>query len=93
MTSIGVTGVTEARTTECCEDFTFCALGVDCDVLCTLNVDTAAQPLDVYRFFLNQGVRWLQFIPVVKRTPDGNVAERSMTPEAMGSFLCSVFDE
>ena len=69
------------------------AHGVDCDVLCTLNADTAARPLDVYRFFLDQGVRWLQFIPVVKRAPDGSVAERSVTPEAMGSFLCSVFDE
>ena len=69
------------------------AHGVDCDVLCTLNADTSAQPLDVYRFFLDQGVQWLQFIPVVKMTPGGDASECSVTPDAMGSFLCSVFDE
>jgi uncharacterized protein len=67
--------------------------GVDCDVLCTLNADTAARPRDVYRFFLDEGVQWLQFIPVVARTPDGGVSLNSVTPEAFGSFLSTVFDE
>jgi uncharacterized protein len=43
--------------------------GIDPDVLCTLNALTAAQPAEVYRFFLHAGVRWLQFLPVVE--PDG----------------------
>lgn len=67
--------------------------GIDPDVLCTLNALTAAHPIEVYRFFLDEGVRWVQFLPVVQRFPDGSVSERSVDGEAMGAFLCSVFDE
>ena len=69
------------------------AAGVDPDVLCTLNAANAAEPTEVYRFFLDNGVRWLQFLPVVERLEDGAVSERSVGPQAMGEFLCSVFDE
>jgi uncharacterized protein len=69
------------------------AHGIDPDVLCTLNAATAAHPLEVYRFFVDEAVRWVQFLPVVERTAGGGVSERSVTPEAMGEFLCSVFDE
>jgi uncharacterized protein len=67
--------------------------GIQPDVLCTLNSVTAQHPAEVYRFFLDQGVRWLQFLPVVQRAPGGGVSEWSVTPEAMGAFLCTVFDE
>lgn len=66
---------------------------VEPDVLCTLNALTAASPTEVYRFFLDAGVRWLQFLPVVQRITEGGVSERSVTPEAFGAFLCTVFDE
>ena len=67
--------------------------GIEPDVLCTLNARTASAPLEVYRFFLAEGVRWLQFLPVVERASDGTVTERSVTPEAMAGFLCTIFDE
>ena len=67
--------------------------GVEPDVLCTLNARTAAAPLEVYRFFLAEGVRWVQFLPVVERGADGTVTDRSVAPEAMSAFLCTVFDE
>ncbi len=67
--------------------------GIEPDVLCTLNAMTAPHPTEVYRFFLDQGVKWLQFLPVVQRTPDGGASDLSVTPEAMGAFLCTVFDE
>ncbi len=67
--------------------------GIHPDVLCTLNTVTAPHPVEVYRFFLDHGVRWLQFLPVVQRTPGGGVSDLSVTPEAMGTFLCTVFDE
>jgi len=69
------------------------AAGIEPDVLCTLNALTAAHPREVYRFFLDQNVQWVQFLPVVERVPGGGVSERSVTPEAMGEFLCTVFDE
>lgn len=68
------------------------AHGIDPDVLCTLNALTATAPLDVYQFLLDEGVRWVQFIPVVERTPEGGVSARSVDPEAMGEFLCTVYD-
>ncbi len=69
------------------------AAGIEPDVLCTLNALTAAHPREVYRFFVDQNVQWVQFLPVVEKVPDGGVSERSVTPEAMGEFLCTVFDE
>ena len=35
----------------------------------------------------------LGHLPVVQRTPDGGVSDRSVTPAALGEFLCAVFDE
>ncbi len=69
------------------------AAGIEPDVLCTLNALTAAHPREVYRFFVDQNVQWVQFLPVVEKVPGGGVSERSVTPEAMGEFLCTVFDE
>ena len=67
--------------------------GIDPDVLCTLNAGNVSRPLEVYRFFLDAGVHWLQFLPVVQHDADGRVSDRSVPPEAMGEFLCTVYDE
>jgi uncharacterized protein len=67
--------------------------GVDPDVLCTVNAVTATAPLDVYRYFLDHGVRWVQFIPVVEKGPDGSVSRGSVSPAAFGELLCQTFDE
>jgi uncharacterized protein len=69
------------------------AAGIEPDVLCTLNALTASHPTEVYRFFVDQNVQWVQFLPVVERAPGGGVSQRSVTPEAMGEFLCTIFDE
>ncbi len=61
------------------------AHGIDPDVLSTINRHNADYPVEVYRYFLDLGVRWLQFLPVVVPDP--------VSPEAMGEFLCEVFDE
>ena len=69
------------------------AAGIEPDVLCTLNALTAAHPTEVYRFFVDQNVQWVQFLPVVERAPGGGISQRSVTAEAMGEFLCTIFDE
>lgn len=69
------------------------AAGIEPDLLCTLNAATAARPLEVYRSFLDLGVRWVQFLPVVQRIAGGGVSAQSVSAEAMGAFLCAVFDE
>ena len=70
---------------------------------------TAARPLEFYRFFRDElECRYLQFTPVVERihrhqdgrhlahVMDGEeyaVAPFSVSPEAWGEFLCTMFDE
>lgn len=45
--------------------------GVETNVLATVNRESSRYPLEVYRFFREQGVRFIQFIPIVERTADG----------------------
>ena len=65
--------------------------GVEHNVLVTLNSASAPHAGDIYRYFVNRGVRYLQFIPVLERTPDGRPADYSCTPEQFGRFLIDVF--
>ena len=66
---------------------------VEYNVLCTVHAANARRPLEVYRFFRSEGVRWLQFIPIVERAPDGTVTDRSVSGEGYGDCLVAVFDE
>ena len=43
---------------------------VEHNVLACVGRDTAARPLDVYRFFRDEGVEFIQFTPVVECMPD-----------------------
>lgn len=65
--------------------------GVHCDVLCVLHARNVGEPLEVYRFFRDLGVTHLQFLPLV--APEGGgVSAATPSPEALGEFLCRVFD-
>ena len=82
---------------------------VEWNAMAVVNDITAARPLDFYRFFRDEiECRYLQFTPVVERirrhedgrhlahVMDGDeyaVAPFSVTPEAWGSSLCTMFDE
>lgn len=65
---------------------------VDVNVLCTVNSRNADHPRDVYRFFVDSGLEFVQFIPIVDLAPDGTVAPWSVAGAAWGSFLNGVFD-
>jgi len=43
---------------------------VDYNVLASVARDTAKRPLDIYRFFKDEGVEFIQFTPVVERQSD-----------------------
>ena len=57
--------------------------GVMWNALSTVNSLNADHPVEVYRFFRDNGCRYLQFTPV-----GGDV-----TADQWGRFLCAVFDE
>ncbi|WP_435924874.1 anaerobic sulfatase maturase [Paenibacillus sp. DYY-L-2] len=44
--------------------------GVEFNVLVCVTRESAAKPLTVYRFLKEQGIRFIQFIPIVERKPD-----------------------
>ncbi len=67
--------------------------GINPDVLCTINAANAVAPREVYHFFLDLGVRWLQFIPVVELDAANHPRENSVTPDGYASFLTTIFDE
>ena len=66
--------------------------GVEFNVLCVVNAVNARHPLRVYRFFRNEGVRHIQFIPAVQQSGAG-VTAWTVPPGAWGAFLCAIFDE
>ncbi len=69
------------------------AYGVQSDLLCAVTSVVAKEPISVYRALRNLNTGWVQFIPIVRRAPDGQMTSESVTGEAYGRFLCTVFDE
>lgn len=67
--------------------------GVEHNVLCVVNAHNAKHPLDVYHFFKEQGVEFLQFIPIVERVGEEEVSDRSVGAEEYGDFLIAIFEE
>jgi uncharacterized protein len=48
---------------------------VEFNILACVNRETAKQPLEVYQFFKDQGVEYIQFIPIVERMPEDRARE------------------
>jgi uncharacterized protein len=44
--------------------------GVEYNIMASVARETAVRPLDVYRFFRDEGVEFIQFVPIVERPPD-----------------------
>ncbi|SDQ74868.1 anaerobic sulfatase maturase [Pseudovibrio sp. Tun.PSC04-5.I4] len=77
--------------------------------LCTVSRHNSRRPLDVYRFLKEAGFEYIQFIPIVERTIDGEnlagapqqdergidayVTPWSVLPRDYGNFLNTIFDE
>ena len=64
---------------------------VEFNVLATLNSANAPHAGDIYRYFVNRGLRHLQFIPILERNADGEPEDFSCTAERFGRFWLEVF--
>ncbi|TWU39800.1 Anaerobic sulfatase-maturating enzyme [Novipirellula artificiosorum] len=65
---------------------------VEYNVLTVVHSDNADHPREVYDFLADEGVTFLQFIPIVEHDRKGNVSNRSVQSEQFGRFLNGVFD-
>jgi uncharacterized protein len=66
-----------------------------CDLLCVVHAENVKQPIPLYRFFKEIKAEHLGFLPLVEPQPDapGGVSDRTVPAEALGEFLCTIFDE
>ena len=62
------------------------------NILAVLTPLTTAKAGELYRFFVEEGLYYLQFIPCVERGPEGGAAPFTVDAEAYGRFLCDLFD-
>jgi uncharacterized protein len=69
------------------------AHGIQPDLLCTVTSSAAREPVPIYRALRDLNTGWIQFIPIVRRSPDGTVTPDSVPSVAYGRFLNAVFDE
>ncbi|MBI3944761.1 MAG: anaerobic sulfatase maturase [Armatimonadetes bacterium] len=69
--------------------------GVEFNILCVVNRLNSQHPVEIYRFFRDEGVQFVQFIPIVERlsATGPEVSEASVRPEDYGRFLCEIYDE
>lgn len=66
---------------------------VEFNALILLNNKNVEHPDRLFDFFIDNGVRYLQFIPCVERDQlTGRVADFSITGKQYGQFLCRIFD-
>ena len=71
MTAIAVTAKATGASTRSCAVSSFLQKHkVEYNVLACVARDTAKRPLDIYRFFKDEGVEFIQFTPVVERLSD-----------------------
>ena len=68
---------------------------IPCDILCVVNANNVQYPTAVYRFFKKIKAQYLGFLPLVEPQPEteGGVSVRTVSAEAFGHFLCTIYDE
>jgi uncharacterized protein len=68
---------------------------IPCDILCVVHSENVQHPAEVYRFFRQIEAPYIGFLPLVEPQPEGKngVSRRTVPAEALGNFLCTIFDE
>ena len=66
---------------------------VEFNILVLLNNNNVGVPDELFDFFTNLKIKYLQFVPCVEKAPStGEIADFSITSRQYGDFLCSLFD-
>jgi len=66
---------------------------VEFNTLTLINDRNVVQPDELFDFFIENGIRYLQFIPCVETDPaTGEIKDFSATPQQLGDFWCRIFD-
>jgi len=67
---------------------------VEFNVLVTINSANAPHAGNVYRYFVNRGIQYIQFIPILERRPGTDEpTDFSCTAEALGRWMLEVFEQ
>lgn len=67
--------------------------GVEQNVLCMVTDYSADRAEEIWGFFMEHDLRFLQFIPCIERHPQtGELMPYNCSPEQYGRFLCAIFD-
>jgi len=67
--------------------------GADFNILCVVGKHNVTEPARLWRFFRSHGYDFLQFIPCLQHSPEGEVLlPQSPTPGELGRFYCDLFD-
>jgi len=67
--------------------------GIQPDLLCTVTSVSAKEPISIYRALRSFDTGWIQFIPIVRRKPNGEVTPESVAGKEYGRFLYAIFNE
>ncbi len=66
---------------------------VEFNLLILVNDLNGSHPDEVFDFFIEHDIKYLQFIPCVESEPETDeIADFSVGPEQYGKFLCRIFD-
>jgi uncharacterized protein len=68
---------------------------IPCNILCVVHEQNVLNPTEVYRFFKQLKAQYVEFLPLVEPQPEkeSGVNHRTVPSEALGHFLCTIFDE
>ena len=66
---------------------------VEFNILVLVSEHNVVAPDDVFDFFMDLGIEYLQFVSCVENDPTtGEIADFSITPKQFGDFMCRIFD-
>ena len=66
---------------------------VDFNILATVHAKNVARPVELYRYLVDSGFLFHQYIPIVEFDPNGEPLAFTISGRQWGEFLCAIFDE